>query len=95
MSTDCETLLKKFLVLNPTRRAALDVSSIEWLIENIFLLQVIMKDKWMNVNYENDELKPYEEPTQDYNDNHRIGKFQWIKYLRLMEKICHSRIDRT
>lgn len=26
MSTDCETLLKKFLVLNPTRRAALDVS---------------------------------------------------------------------
>jgi hypothetical protein len=25
MSTDCETLLKKFLVLNPTRRAALDV----------------------------------------------------------------------
>jgi MAP/microtubule affinity-regulating kinase len=25
MSTDCETLLKKFLVLNPTRRAALEV----------------------------------------------------------------------
>lgn len=32
-----------------------------------------MKDKWMNVNYENDELKPYEEPTQDFNDNCRIG----------------------
>jgi MAP/microtubule affinity-regulating kinase len=57
MSTDCETLLKKFLVLNPTRRAA---------------LEAIMKDKWMNVNYENDELKPYEEPSQDFNDNYRI-----------------------
>jgi len=57
MSTDCETLLKKFLVLNPTRRAALDA---------------IMKDKWMNVNYENDELKPYDEPVQDFNDNYRI-----------------------
>jgi MAP/microtubule affinity-regulating kinase len=57
MSTDCETLLKKFLVLNPTRRAA---------------LESIMKDKWMNINYENDELKPYEEPNPDFNDTLRI-----------------------
>ncbi|CAF0793681.1 unnamed protein product [Rotaria sp. Silwood1] len=57
MSTDCESLLKRFLVLNPTRRAA---------------LESIMKDKWMNINYENDELKPYEEPNQDFNDNYRI-----------------------
>lgn len=57
MSTDCETLLKKFLVLNPTRRAA---------------LEAIMKDKWMNINYENDELKPYEEPNQDFTDTSRI-----------------------
>ncbi|CAF4410655.1 unnamed protein product [Rotaria socialis] len=34
--------------------------------------QSIMKDKWMNINYENDELKPYEEPSQDFNDNFRI-----------------------
>ena len=27
MSTDCENLLKKFLVLNPARRASLEVSS--------------------------------------------------------------------
>lgn len=26
MSTDCENLLKKFLVLNPARRAALEVN---------------------------------------------------------------------
>jgi len=31
-----------------------------------------MKDKWMNINYENDELKPYEEPNQDFSDNYRI-----------------------
>jgi hypothetical protein len=28
MSTDCENLLKKFLVLNPTRRIALEVNFI-------------------------------------------------------------------
>lgn len=34
-----------------------------------------MKDKWINVSYENDELKPYEEPTQDFTDNYRIGMY--------------------
>lgn len=29
MSTDCENLLKKFLVLNPARRASLEVRNIE------------------------------------------------------------------
>ncbi len=28
MSTDCENLLKKFLVLNPTKRASLEVSAL-------------------------------------------------------------------
>ncbi|XP_044575670.1 serine/threonine-protein kinase MARK2-like isoform X7 [Cotesia glomerata] len=59
MSTDCENLLKKFLVLNPTKRASL---------ENI------MKDKWMNMGYEDDELKPYLEPEPDYKDHKRIGE---------------------
>ncbi len=57
MSTDCENLLKKFLVLNPLKRATL---------ENI------MKDKWMNIGYEDDELKPYNEPTLDLNEQSRI-----------------------
>lgn len=57
MSTDCENLLKKFLVLNPSRRAS---------------LEVIMKDKWMNMGYEEDELKPYIEPVQDWADIKRI-----------------------
>ncbi|CAG9763330.1 unnamed protein product [Ceutorhynchus assimilis] len=57
MSTDCENLLKKFLVLNPAKRAS---------------LETIMKDKWMNQGYENDELKPYVEPEADMNDPKRI-----------------------
>ncbi|KAL3285057.1 hypothetical protein HHI36_019181 [Cryptolaemus montrouzieri] len=57
MSTDCENLLKKFLVLNPAKRAS---------------LETIMKDKWMNQGYENDELKPYIEPEADMNDPKRI-----------------------
>lgn len=47
MSTDCEQLLKKFLVLNPTRR------------QN---LPAIMKDRWMNVGYEADPIEPFSEP---------------------------------
>ena len=61
MSTDCENLLKKFLVLNPTRRAS---------------LEVIMKDKWMNMGYEDDDLKPYIEPIQDWADIKRIEILQ-------------------
>uniref|UniRef100_A0A671Q4W4 MAP/microtubule affinity-regulating kinase 3 n=1 Tax=Sinocyclocheilus anshuiensis TaxID=1608454 RepID=A0A671Q4W4_9TELE len=59
MSTDCENLLKKFLILNPTKRGSLDQ---------------IMKDRWMNVGHEDDELKPYIEPQPDYKDPKRTGQ---------------------
>ncbi|XP_056383170.1 serine/threonine-protein kinase MARK2 isoform X9 [Hyla sarda] len=56
MSTDCENLLKKFLILNPSKRGT---------------LEQIMRDRWMNVGYEDDELKPYIEPVPDYKDPKR------------------------
>ncbi|XP_068144725.1 MAP/microtubule affinity-regulating kinase 3 isoform X12 [Drosophila tropicalis] len=59
MSTDCENLLRKFLVLNPAKRAS---------------LETIMGDKWMNMGFEDDELKPYIEPKADLADPKRIGK---------------------
>ncbi|XP_037712609.1 serine/threonine-protein kinase MARK2 isoform X17 [Drosophila subpulchrella] len=58
MSTDCENLLRKFLVLNPAKRAS---------------LETIMGDKWMNMGFEEDELKPYIEPKADLADPKRIG----------------------
>lgn len=33
-----------------------------------------MKDKWINVGYESDELKPHIEPEEDFNDTNRIGE---------------------
>ncbi|XP_065143154.1 serine/threonine-protein kinase MARK2 isoform X7 [Paramisgurnus dabryanus] len=60
MSTDCENLLKKFLILNPTKRGSLE--------------QQIMKDRWMNVGHEDEELKPYIEPQPDYKDPKRTGQ---------------------
>uniref|UniRef100_A0A3Q0SPD2 non-specific serine/threonine protein kinase n=1 Tax=Amphilophus citrinellus TaxID=61819 RepID=A0A3Q0SPD2_AMPCI len=57
MSTDCENLLKKLLVLNPVKRGS---------------LEQIMKDHWMNVGYEEEELKPYIEPEADFSDSSRI-----------------------
>ncbi|XP_049526412.1 MAP/microtubule affinity-regulating kinase 3 isoform X14 [Dermacentor silvarum] len=67
MSTDCENLLKKFLVLNPAKRAT---------------LEVIMKDKWMNIGYEDDELKPYLEPETDLGDSKRIEILMSMGYSR-------------
>ena len=57
MSTDCENLLKKFLVLNPTKRSS---------------LEAIMRDKWMNITFEDDELKPYKVADADTLDPTRI-----------------------
>ena len=37
-------------------------------------VQTIMKDKWMNIGYEDEELKPYLEPQPDLNNTSRIRK---------------------
>lgn len=39
-----------------------------------FGLQTIMRDRWINVGYEDKELKPYKEPCRDKLDPKRIGK---------------------
>ncbi|KAK7866585.1 hypothetical protein R5R35_010425 [Gryllus longicercus] len=80
MSTDCENLLKKFLVLNPAKRASL---------ENI------MKDKWMNMGYEEDELKPYVEPEPDYKDLKRIEALVSMGYNRgeIEESLANAKYD--
>jgi hypothetical protein len=36
--------------------------------------QTIMKDRWMNIAYEDDELRPFVEPEPDLSDPKRIGK---------------------
>ncbi|XP_041710924.1 MAP/microtubule affinity-regulating kinase 3 isoform X2 [Coregonus clupeaformis] len=64
MSTDCENLLKRFLVLNPAKRGTLEVREDS---EN-----EIMKDRWINAGSEEDELKPFIEPEQDITDQKRI-----------------------
>ncbi|XP_077064597.1 MAP/microtubule affinity-regulating kinase 4 isoform X1 [Siphateles boraxobius] len=67
MSTDCEGILRRFLVLNPTKRCT---------------LEQIMKDKWINVGFESDELKPHIEPVEDYNDTSRIDVMVGMGYSR-------------
>ncbi|XP_035240441.1 MAP/microtubule affinity-regulating kinase 4 isoform X3 [Anguilla anguilla] len=67
MSTDCEGILRRFLVLNPTKRCT---------------LEQIMKDKWMNAGYEGEELKPHVEPVEDYNDASRIEVMVGMGYSR-------------
>ncbi|XP_073335498.1 MAP/microtubule affinity-regulating kinase 4 isoform X2 [Pagrus major] len=57
MSTDCEGILRRFLVLNPSKRCT---------------LEQVMKDKWINAGYDGDDLKPHIEPVEDYSDPARI-----------------------
>ncbi|XP_043996346.1 MAP/microtubule affinity-regulating kinase 4 isoform X1 [Gambusia affinis] len=57
MSTDCEGILRRFLVLNPAKRCT---------------LEQVMKDKWINTGYEGDDLKPHIEPVEDFSDPTRI-----------------------
>ena len=60
MSTDCENLLKKFLVINPVKRPSPEVIIVDFFERdlmslNICFFKVIMKDKWMNIGHEDDE----------------------------------------
>ncbi|XP_075307104.1 serine/threonine-protein kinase MARK2 isoform X10 [Odontesthes bonariensis] len=67
MSTDCENLLKKFLILNPSKRGS---------------LEQIMRDRWMNVGHEEEELKPYIEPQPDYKDPRRTDIMLQMGYCQ-------------
>ncbi|XP_053329425.1 MAP/microtubule affinity-regulating kinase 4 isoform X3 [Spea bombifrons] len=67
MSTDCESVLRRFLVLNPTKRCT---------------LEQIMNDKWMNIGYDSDDLKPYKEPDEDHADPKRIEVMLDMGYSR-------------
>eukprot|EP00794_Sanderia_malayensis_P020542 gene20542-22563_t len=80
MSTDCENLLKKFLVLNPEKRAS---------------LEVIMQDKWMNIGYENDDLKPFLEPTPDFNDTKRLESMIKMGFssVEIKESLLKNKYD--
>ncbi|XP_066536724.1 serine/threonine-protein kinase MARK2 isoform X3 [Hoplias malabaricus] len=81
MSTDCENLLKKFLILNPTKRGSLE--------------QQIMKDRWMNVGHEEEELKPYIEPQPDYKDPKRTDIMLQMGYSQeeIQDSLVNQKYD--
>ncbi|KAM6961052.1 MAP/microtubule affinity-regulating kinase 3a isoform 3-T3 [Aplochiton taeniatus] len=80
MSTDCENLLKRFLVLNPAKRGTLQVREDA---EN-----QIMKDRWINAGSDEDELKPFTEPELDISDQQRIDVMVGMGYT--LEEIQDS-----
>ncbi|XP_048829872.1 MAP/microtubule affinity-regulating kinase 3a isoform X4 [Brienomyrus brachyistius] len=80
MSTDCENLLKRFLVLNPAKRGT---------------LEQIMKDRWINAGCEEDELKPFVEPELDISDQKRIDIIVGMGYSReeIQESLARMKYD--
>ncbi|KAL4656358.1 MAP/microtubule affinity-regulating kinase 3 isoform X5 [Arapaima gigas] len=80
MSTDCENLLKRFLVLNPAKRGT---------------LEQIMKDRWINAGCEDDELKPFVEPELDITDQKRIDIIVGMGYSReeIQESLSRMKYD--
>lgn len=76
MSSECENFLKKFLVINPSKRMTLENA---------------MKEKWTNVGYEGCELEPYKETPLVLDENRvaamvkmGIGKGQIEESLNLL-----------
>ncbi|GCB87259.1 hypothetical protein scyTo_0027995, partial [Scyliorhinus torazame] len=51
----------------------------------------IMKDRWMNVGHEDDELKPYTDPEPDYKDPRRTEMMVNMGYSR--EEITESLVN--
>lgn len=80
MSTDCENLLKRFLVLNPTKRGT---------------LEQIMKDRWINAGHEEEELKPFVEPELDIADLKRIDIMIGMGYSKeeIQESLSKMKYD--
>ncbi|KAI4895750.1 hypothetical protein NFI96_024055, partial [Prochilodus magdalenae] len=76
MSTDCENLLKKFLILNPTKRGS---------------LAQIMRDNWMKLGQDDEELLPYIEPLPDYTDPRRTEVMLGLGFS--MEEIKDSLVN--
>ncbi|KAH8310726.1 hypothetical protein KR044_002745, partial [Drosophila immigrans] len=68
ISMDCENLMRKFLVLNPDKRATLNA---------------VMADKWLNLGYEDtDRLRPFQERPLDLQDPVRIEQLLGLGYKR-------------
>ncbi|XP_072346436.1 MAP/microtubule affinity-regulating kinase 3a isoform X9 [Scyliorhinus torazame] len=80
MSTDCENLLKRFLVLNPSKRGT---------------LEQIMKDRWINAGHDDDELRPFVEPDLDITDSKRIDIMVGMGYTReeIQESLAKMKYD--
>ncbi|XP_032882979.1 MAP/microtubule affinity-regulating kinase 3 isoform X6 [Amblyraja radiata] len=80
MSTDCENLLKRFLVLNPSKRGT---------------LEQIMKDRWINAGHDDDELRPYVEPELDITDSKRIEIMVGMGYSHeeIQESLAKMKYD--
>ncbi|XP_058472004.1 MAP/microtubule affinity-regulating kinase 3a isoform X12 [Solea solea] len=80
MSTDCENLLKRFLVLNPSKRGT---------------LEQIMRDRWINTGFDEDELKPYTEPELDITDQKRIDVMVGMGYNldKIQESLAKMKYD--
>uniref|UniRef100_A0A8D3DV48 MAP/microtubule affinity-regulating kinase 3 n=1 Tax=Scophthalmus maximus TaxID=52904 RepID=A0A8D3DV48_SCOMX len=80
MSTDCENLLKRFLVLSPGKRGT---------------LEQIMKDRWINAGCDEQELKPFVEPQLDIRDQTRIDRMVGMGYSRekINESLAKMKYD--
>ncbi|KAK2504221.1 LOW QUALITY PROTEIN: hypothetical protein MC885_016876 [Smutsia gigantea] len=94
MSTDCENLLKRFLVLNPIKRGTLE-NVLFYAANEQFTFQQIMKDRWINAGHEEDELKPFVEPELDISDQKRIDIMVGMGYSQeeIQESLSKMKYD--
>lgn len=54
----------------------------------LILCQNIMKDRWINMGYEERDLKPYKEPPKDLLENKRIGTYGTFQTWQREQHAC-------
>ncbi|KAK4472459.1 hypothetical protein MN116_003710 [Schistosoma mekongi] len=68
VSPECDTLLRKMLILDPKDRSS---------------LKSLMLDKWVNMGYApDDHLRPYREPPKSHLDDSRLKAMEKIGFTR-------------
>ena len=63
--------------------------------ERLCVVQEIMRDKWINVGYEEAQIEPYEEPTLPLEDEARIAELLQLGFKRddIRESLIGRKFD--
>lgn len=98
ISTECEDLLKKFLVLQPHKRTDLTSVMTDVRLPRRVANVLMVPQKWLNMNFEDEPLVPFTEPETNVQAHlvsaaklTCISQFRDEKRFKIMEGYGYTR----